>query len=401
MSLEKMKIKIVRIITRMDLGGAQQAVLHLARRLDQSLFEQILITGEGGELSAELCSIPSIKCYILPSLSRRVGLGGLLDDLRTIIRIRSILRQEVPEIAHTHTPKAGILGRWAAWMAGIPRIIHTFHGFGFSEFQPSGVRRLYIWVERLTSLITTRFVVVAESNRLKGQEYRIFGRADCDLIRSGIDFSAFGNMFVDKSKKKLELGFAPSDKIVGIVAGFKPPKALHHFVTVARRVSDQRTDIKFLMVGDGELREQLEEHVDRLHLDSIVKMVGWRRDVPEFLEIFDVFLLTSLWEGLPRVVVEAMITGVPVVAPDVDGIAEVVRSGETGYLVSPGDTASMAQRVIELLDNETLRRQMGRAAKGVGQEFSVENMIEDYTRLYIGLAGAVAHLPSFSSKWKP
>ena len=208
-------------------------------------------------------------------------------------------------------------------------------------------------------------------------------------------------MFVDKSKKKLELGFAPSDKIVGIVAGFKPPKALHHFVTVARRVSDQRTDIKFLMVGDGELREQLEEHVDRLHLDSIVKMVGWRRDVPEFLEIFDVFLLTSLWEGLPRVVVEAMITGVPVVAPDVAGIAEVVRSGETGYLVSPGDTASMAQRVIELLDNETLRRQMGRAAKGVGQEFSVENMIEDYTRLYIGLAGAVAHLPSFSSKWKP
>src|SRR5207247_2175114 len=125
---------------------------------------------------------------------------------------------------------------------------------------------------------------------------------------------------------------------------------------------------------------------------SVVKMVGWRRDVPELLEVFDVFLLTSLWEGLPRVLVEAMIMGVPVVAPDVDGISEVIRTGENGYLVSPGDTASMTVRVIELLENETLRRQMGRAAKGLVQEFSAEKMIEDHRRLYLDLMGDVADL---------
>lgn len=401
MSLERMKIKIARIITRMDLGGAQQTVLYLAQHLSQDLFEQILITGEGGQCSAELSSIPAIKRYILPDLSRHVGLGSLVADLRTIIRIRRILRHEMPEIAHTHTPKAGILGRWAAWLSGTPRIVHTFHGFGFSEFHPSWVRKLYVWIERLTGLITTRFVAVSERNRLKGEQYRIFARADCDLIRSGIDFSALRNASIDKSKKKLELDLAPSDRIVGIVAGFKPPKALHHFVTVAKRVSDRRTGIKFLMVGDGELRDQLEEQIRELQLKSVVKMVGWRRDVPELLRIFDVFLLTSLWEGLPRVLVEAITVGVPVVAPDVDGIAEVIRNGENGYLVSPGDTASMAQRVIELLENEGLRRQMARAAKGLVQEFSAGKMIEDYTRLYLALMGDVPDLSSFPAQEAP
>jgi len=401
MSLEKMRIKIARIITRMDLGGAQQAVLCLARHLNQNLFEQILITGEGGQLSAELSSIPFVKRYIVPSLSRHVGLGSLLDDLKTIIRIRTILRLEIPQIVHTHTPKAGILGRWAAWLARTPRIIHTFHGFGFSQFHPFWAKRLYVWIERLTGLITTRFIVVSERNRLKGQQYRIFAGAACDLIRSGVDFSTFRNVSGDKSQKKIELDLAPSDRIVGIVAGFKPPKGLHHFVTVAKRISEQRTDIKFLMVGDGELRVQLEEQVHQLQLDSVVKMVGWRRDVPELLEIFDVFLLTSLWEGLPRVLVEAMIVGVPIVATDVDGIAEVIRNGKNGYLVPPGDTAGMAQKLIELLENETLRRQMGATAKSLVQEFSAEKMVEDYTRLYLGLMGDVADLSSFPSQEVP
>jgi len=378
-----MKIKVARIITRMDLGGAQQAVLYLARHLNRDFFEQVFITGEGGLLSSDLSSVPSIKHYIVRELNRHVGAKGLTTDIRAIAKICTILRNEKPDITHTHTPKAGILGRWASWLAGIPRIAHTFHGLGFCDSHPAVKKRLYIWTERVTGIITTQFVAVSERNRLRGEGYDFFHRQNCELIRSGVDFSLFKTGLLDKSQKKIELGLCPSDKIVGIVAGFKPPKGLHHFLDVARKVMDQRPETKFLMVGDGELRCALESQVHRLQLDSVVRMVGWRRDIPELLQIFDVFLLTSLWEGLPRVLLEAMILGVPIVATNVDGIGEVVQADENGYLASPGDTTEMARRVLQLLANEELRVRMGRTSQRIVEPFSAQKMVEDYTRLYL------------------
>jgi glycosyltransferase involved in cell wall biosynthesis len=378
-----MKIKIARIITRMDLGGAQLAVLYLARHLNRDLFAQISITGEGGLLSAELSSVPSIKHYIVPELNRHVGPNGVTTDLRAIARIRSILRKERPDIAHTHTPKAGILGRWASWLAGVPRIAHTFHGFGFGESHPPLKKQLYVWTERLTGSITTQFVSVSERNRLSGEGYGFFPKQNCELIRSGVDFSSFKIEPLDKSQKKIELGLCPSDKIVGIVAGFKPPKGLHHFLEVARKVKDRSPRTKFLMVGDGELRDDLEAQVRRLQLDSAVRMVGWRRDVPELLQIFDVFLLTSHWEGLPRVLLEAMALGIPIVATNVGGISEIVQTGENGYLASLGNIEEMAQRVLQLLGNKDLRILMGQKSQTMVEPFSAQKMVEDYTRLYL------------------
>jgi glycosyltransferase involved in cell wall biosynthesis len=371
----------------MDLGGAQQAVLYLAHHLNQDLFEQVFITGEGGLLSSDLSSVPSTRHYTVPELNRHIGVRGLTMDLRAIAKIRNILRNEKPDVVHTHTPKAGILGRWASWLAGIPRIAHTFHGFGFGESHPAAKKWLYVWAERITGIITTQFVVVSERNRLKGEAYGFFRRQNCELIRSGVDFSAFTKGALDKSQKKIELGLCPSDKIVGIVAGFKPPKGLNHFLDVARRVVNQRPEIKFLMVGDGELRPQLESEVNRLGLDSAVGMVGWRRDIPDLLQLFDVFVLTSHWEGLPRVLLEAMALGVPIVATDVDGIREVVQAGENGYLVCPGDTAEMAERVLELLGNKELCSVMGRKSQRMVEPFSAQKMVEDYSRLYLQMMG--------------
>jgi glycosyltransferase involved in cell wall biosynthesis len=378
----------------MDLGGAQQAVLYLSRHLDQQAFEQIVITGEGGLLSSDLACLESIRRYEIPDLTRHIGLLGVLADVRAIIKIRNILTQERPQITHTHTPKAGILGRWAAWLAGIPCIIHTYHGLGFSDFHPFWVKWLCIWLERVTGRITTLFVVVSERNRIKAERYGILSKANCELIRSGVDFQAFGRSSSDNYKKRLALELAPADKIVGIVAGFKPPKALHYFVDVAKTVSDRISGVKFLMVGDGELRPQLEAQIHELELESVVKIVGWRRDIPELLQVFDIFLLTSLWEGLPRVLVEAMVIGIPVVAMDIDGIAEVVKNGENGYLVSPGDTDKMAEQVINLLGDECLRLRMGCKAKSMVNEFSAQKMLEDYTRLYHNLMSPLGNRPS-------
>jgi glycosyltransferase involved in cell wall biosynthesis len=371
----------------MDLGGAQQAVLYLANHLSRDLFEQVFIAGEGGLLSPDLLSVPSTRHHTVSELNRHVGARGLTTDLRAIAKIRNILQRERPDIVHTHTPKAGILGRWASWLAGIPRIAHTFHGFGFSESHPTVEKRLYVWAERITGMITTQFVVVSEKNRLKGQNYGFFRQHSCELIRSGIDLSTFTTGSLDKPQKKIELGLCPSDKIVGIVAGFKPPKGLNHFLEVARRVVNRRPEIKFLMIGDGELRPQLEAEVNRLQLDSAVRMLGWRRDIPDLLQLLDVFVLTSHWEGLPRVLLEAMAAGVPIVATDVDGIGEVVQTEENGYLVGPGDTTKMAERVLELLGNEELCFRMGQKSQSMVKPFSAQKMVEDYTHLYFGMMG--------------
>ncbi|MEW5977042.1 MAG: glycosyltransferase family 4 protein [Acidobacteriota bacterium] len=376
------RIRIARMITRMDLGGAQQAVLALARDLDAKKFDQAVITGMGGELFSDLASIRHIRLYVVPELDRSIRLAGLGMDLRAMLRIRQILRLEQPDIVHTHTPKAGIVGRWAGWLAGVPRIIHTFHGFGFSDRHPFWQRQSYLWAERLVRGVTDRSVVVSESNRAKGLRLRLFRSDRCVLIRSGIDFPLLSGELVDKTKKKLELGFSPSDRIVGVVAGFKPPKALDHFLHAAAILHQRVPDLKFLMVGDGELRSKLEAQRHALGLDAIVKMTGWRRDVGSLIQVLDVFVLTSLWEGLPRVLVEALFLGVPAVATNVDGVSEVVQDGKSGYLVAPADVEALADRVLRILQDDQLRIRLGEAGKHSVSQFSAEKMLSDYASLY-------------------
>ena len=374
-----MKIKIARIITRMDLGGAQRAVLHLSKELDPEKFEQIVITGEGGLLLSEL---PPVQHYVVPELVRHVGPALLWTDLKAISRVCRILRNFDPLIVHTHTPKAGIVGRWAAWLADVPRVVHTYHGFGFSAERRSWQRVFYMGAEKLTARITHQFVAVSYQNRLQAEECRMFPRGQCEVIRSGVDFSGFQTLSVDKIKKKMELGICSSDKVVGVVASFTPAKGLHHFLDAARKICDEIPDVCFLMVGDGALRPHLEQQIRQLQLGARVKMLGWRRDIPELLQLFDVFLLTSLWEGLPRSLVEARFCGVPSVASNVDGVSEVVHDGKSGYLVVPGDTETMAKRVSQLLRDESLRHRMGQFGKLGIEEFSAQKMLRDYSQLY-------------------
>lgn len=366
----------------MDLGGAQRAVLQLSSGLDPQRFEQIVITGEGGLLLPELAGLASIRHRIVPEMTRHVGFGAVWNDLRAGRRVCQILRSFQPHIVHTHTPKAGIVGRWAARAAGVSGIVHTYHGFGFSPHHPQWQKALYVGMEKLTATITTQFVAVSDRNRVLGQEYGLFRQGECALIRSGIDFAWFRRRSVDKTQKKMELGVKPSDKIVGVVASFTPAKGLHLFLEAALKVSREVPGVCFVMVGDGALRPQLEKQARTLGLNSAIKMLGWRRDVPELLQTFDVFLLTSLWEGLPRSLVEASLSGVPSVASNVDGIAEIVKEGKNGYLVPPGDTEAMARNVVRLLQDEPLRRRMGEYGNTEVEEFSSEKMLKDYSELY-------------------
>lgn len=373
----------------MDLGGAQRAVLHLSRGLDTRRFEQLVITGGGGLLLSELSAISTIKHVVVPEMTRHIGPWGAWDDARSVRKICELLRLFKPDIVHTHTPKAGIVGRWAARRAGIPRIVHTYHGFGFSPQHPLWQRAFYVGLERLTARITSQFVAVSDPNRVLGQSYGIFRREECALIRSGVDFADFRGMGIGKVKKKIELGFERSDKIVGVVASFTPAKALHLFLEAAAKIAKEISGVRFVMIGDGSLRPQLEAQAERLGIGSVVRMLGWRHDVPELLKVFDVFLLTSLWEGLPRSLVEAFVSGVPAVASHVDGMGEVVQEGRNGFLVPPGNAEAMAAAVIRFLKDEPLRQTMGEQARSSVDDFSVEKMLKDYSDLYENISAGI------------
>ena len=379
---------VCHIITKLELGGAQQNTLFTVSHLDPAKFRPVLITGEPGLLDDEARKLAGVEFHQIPSLVRGIR---PLSDLRALLALAWLLRRIKPAIVHTHSSKAGILGRAAAWLAGVPVIIHTIHGFGFTRYQRAIVSRAFIALERLAAKVTTRFFAVSDVNRQLGVEIGLFPESRCAVIRSGVDVVTIQRLEVDTTAKKRELGLEPGRPVVGMVAPMKPQKAPMDFVRVAARVAKKKPETQFLFVGDGELRQDMEAEIVRLDLAKSFRLAGWRRDVPAIMRCLDVFVLTSLWEGLPRVYLEALASGVPVVGTRVDGAAEVVRDGINGYLLAPGDVQGLAERVLALLANPTLAADMGRRGESLPPEFDIHDMVRRHEQEYERLVARIVH----------
>jgi len=377
---------VCHILTKLELGGAQKNTILTASHLDPAKFRPILITGEPGLLDDEVRKLPGVEFHQIPYLVRKVS---PLSDLRALVALTWLLWRLKPSIVHTHSSKAGILGRAAAWLAGVPVIIHTIHGFGFTRYQRAIVSRAFIALERLAAKVTTRFFSVSEAGRLLGIELGLFAADECIVIRSGVDLRAFRKSSVDTVSKKRELGLEPGRPVVGMIGPMKPQKAPLDFVRVAARVARKKPETQFLYVGDGEMRQAMEAEIARLDLVKSFRLAGWRRDIPDIMRCLDVFVLTSLWEGLPRVYLEAIASGVPVVGTRVDGAAEVVRDGVNGYLLAPGDVQGLADRVLALLMNPALAADMGHERTRLPQEFDCDVVVylheQEYERLLAGI----------------
>ncbi|MBI4051597.1 MAG: glycosyltransferase family 4 protein [Elusimicrobia bacterium] len=375
-----MKIKVVHIITMLELGGAQQNTLYTLEHLDRTFFDPILITGPGGILDEEAKKNGSFKVYFIPSLIRAIH---PLKDIRALWSLFKILRQENPDVVHTHSSKAGVLGRFAARLAGVPAILHTYHGFGFHGEQPFLLRRLLIGIEQLAARCSTRLIFVSRANQEMASRYRLSVLQKSVLIRSGIRLTEFPAKLLDSGKKKAELGVGMHKPLVISVGNLKPQKNPEDFILLAKIVHEKNPDSRFLFIGDGELRLRLEGTLLRYGLMGKCLFPGWRRDIPEILAASDLFVLTSLWEGLPRSLVEAMKTGLACVCYDADGVRDLIQDGENGYLIPRGNVPSMAEKVLALLENEPLRKQLGKkAAETIGSEFDIAEMVRQQERLY-------------------
>jgi len=388
------RTKVVHIITTLELGGAQQNTLFTVAHLTPSVYEPVLISGTEGILVEDAMKLEDVEVYLIPELVREVR---PLKDVIALLKLRRILKHlkkstavKTPHahsalIVHTHSSKAGILGRWAARLAGIRVIIHSIHGFSFNDFQPSLVKAFYIFLERVTSPITTQFIAVSNANIEEGIHRRIFTRDKVILIRSGIEIGTLQDVTLERIHKRRELGVDAEIPLVAMIACFKPQKSPLDFVRIAKIVSDEISEARFLLVGDGILRSKIEKMRERLKIEDKILLVGWRRDIPEIMSCSTILILTSLWEGLPRVLPQAMASGIPVIATGVDGTPEAIQDGVNGFLLPPGDIDGMAEKIIYLIRHPEKAREMGEKGKRLVKEFDIWKMLEQQEELYAHL----------------
>ncbi len=383
--METMKAaKVIHLITKMELGGAQQNTIFTVSNLDPKKFDTFLIAGKGGELSDEANQLKNI--FTATSLIREIkpfrDIKALIQIIRIIKHIQKLPPLNLPIIVHTHSSKAGILGRWAARIAAVPIIVHSVHGFGFNDWQPAYLRKALICAEKFTSIFTSRFIAVSMANKKQGIDLKIFTPEKVQIIRSGIDILNFCKPVKTRHQVRKNLGIPENAPLVGMIACLKPQKAPLDYVKVCCLVKQKIPDAHFLLTGDGTLRPEVEKKISELHLNTCFHLTGWRRDIPDILHAIDVLALTSLWEGLPRVLPQAMSAGIPIVATKVDGSPEAVKDNVNGFLVLPGDVPEIAKKITFLLLNPEKARSMGRKGLGMVEEFDIFKMVRDQEDLY-------------------
>ena len=372
---------VCHVITKLELGGAQEVALYAVSHLDRTRFRPVLVAGPGGMLTEEAQRISGLQTIILPSLGRRIHAWSDLIALLNLIRLFRRLR---PAIVHTHSSKAGVLGRWAAWFARVPIIIHTVHGYGITPGQPAWLRRLLVLLERMTGWITTHWITVAQADVGKGRQWGLFDE-NVSVVRPGIDPRPFREPIDAAARTTLreEFGAGPDDYLIGTVACLKPQKAPEDVVLVAKHLCDTIPQVRFVLIGDGELRPRIEALVLQQGLHERVRLAGWRRDIDRAMKSFDALLLTSHWEGLPRVILEAATVGLPIVATRVGGIEEVIANGGHARLCEAGDTEGLAGGLKEIIQGYE-KRGRGKSAvrRELPKEFHIEEMVKQYQSLY-------------------
>lgn len=373
------RIKVVHIITMLELGGAQEITLHQLEHLPRDRYEPVLLAGPGGILDQAARDLPGVRVRFVPRLVRPVrpwkDLGALFD-------LKRILVDETPALVHTHSSKAGILGRWAARLARVPVVVHSIHGFGFNDHQPWPVRQAFVMAERAAGRVTAGFTADAADNFVKGRRHGVLHGAPEQVIRCAIRPERFAPAPEAVAEVRKELGIPEDHLVVGMVGCLKPQKAPVDFVHAAALVVENCPKTSFFIAGDGELRSEVEAAAVRLGLEGRFRLLGWRDDVPLLLQLCDIVALSSLWEGLPRVFPQAMACGRPIVANRVDGAPEAVEDGVNGFLVDPGRPELLAGRIIQVLEDRDLRRRMGRQALERVEPFTVTRMMADLEAFY-------------------
>ena len=384
-------IRMLHVITRMIRGGADENTLATVTGLDPRRYAVDLVVGAGSETDL-VERLDGVGVYVMPQLVRD---PDPLSDLRALFALARLIRRNRYQVVHTHTAKGGFLGRIASALAGTPIIIHTVHGVTFHEHLSPPARLFYVALERIAARFTHQFVAVGEDVRDIYVRSGIGDASAYETIYSGMPLDEYfeaGRMpATERETLRAGLGLEPGHQAVAMVARLEARKGHTYLFDAVRRVRERHPEMRVLLVGDGALRPELEAQCKSLGIDDVVRFLGHRTDVPQVLAASDISVLTSLWEGLPRVLVQAAATGKPILTFDVEGAWEVVRDGRNGFIVQSRDVDAFSRRLEELLSDRERARRLGAAGRDqIGDQWTIETMLDRLDRLYQRLASRSA-----------
>lgn len=377
------KYKILHIITRWtNGGGAERNTYFNIKGLDKNKYEVDLVIGGDSKSMPE--SLEGVKVIKINSLRRNIH---PIDEIRAFFKLYFLIKRNKYDLVHTHLAKAGMLGRLTAKLAGTPVIIHGLHGSLFHDALNPLVSFVYKKLEQFSALYTTWFISVGEDLKYRYLKAGIGRENNYSVIRSGIDLDKFrkASDLSDNDLKSIKekLNIDSENIVIGMVASLEPRKGHKYAIKVAEEIIKRYPNVKFLFVGEGYLRFNLERVVREKNLQKSIIFMGFRRDVEKIMAIFDVLILTSLWEGLPQVLVQGSIMGKPIVSFSVEGANEIVKEGENGFTVSLKNTSKMVEKLDYLISDLKRARIMGKKGKKlITEEWKVENIIKKTNNIY-------------------
>lgn len=377
--MKKKELHIIQVITKLELGGAQKVCLSLFNGLVDSSTKTTLISAIDGQLVEDVQGQENV--ILMPELLREVSIKTLFNELKAFSKLvkilRSIKKKSIHVVVHTHSTKAGILGRWAAFFAGIQHRVHTVHGYALHHYQ-SWFSWLSVYlIELITSLITTHYICVSSEDVKTGM--RLFPRFSNkhSIIRAAVDTEQF---FIP-AKKTIWVQQPEKPFVFGTVSCFKKQKNLIDLLKAFASVYEKNNNTRLEIIGDGILRPQLESWIKEHNLNNAVVLHGWKHNVAEYMQTWNVFVLSSLWEGLPCAIVEARLTQLPVVAYNTGGIHDVIFHNENGLLVQQKAWQELASHMHTLTKNSKLYNKL-RTYNDDLEMFSYSHMIKQHKQLY-------------------
>ncbi len=378
-------MRIAHIITRLIIGGAQENTLLTCEDLHRRGHDVMLITGPQtgpeGSLLGEACSV-GYKVHVLHSMVREVN---PLPDWRCLSDLRELLARFDPVVVHTHSSKAGILGRIAAHDVGTPCIIHTIHGMSFNRTQPWPVQMIYRGLEQYCAACTDHLITVADAMTRQAVAAGLAKPEKFTTIYSGIRTSWFDPSKHNRMEARRRWGFGPDDLVIGKIARMSRGKGYEYVIPAMAAAARADSRLRFVWIGDGERRGEYEDRLRAAGIRERVHLMGLilPHDIPRAIAGMDILVHASEWEGLARTLVQALLMEKPVISFDIDGAPEVVYPGVTGELVPLGDSPGMARAMLRLAADEDVRRRYGRAGRAMclrrfDHQYMVDRIVDVY-----------------------
>ncbi|RZI55621.1 MAG: glycosyltransferase family 1 protein [Rubrivivax sp.] len=376
--------KIVHLQLLPLMSGVQKVSLDELSHLDPALYERIAVCKCEGEFTEQLRQI-GVRVHLVPELERAISPKR---DVQAYLGLRDFFRAERPDIVHTHSSKTGILGRLAAKAAGVPTIVHTVHGYAFPAESRPAIKAVFKFLERRAGKVTDRMIVLNDTDATIARDLLGIPDARLALLPNGVDVDTYAPAPPESRRalRRSAFGIDTDDHvIVGMVGRLWLQKNPQCFVRAAIRVAAQRGKVSFFMIGDGEYRAELDAailasgHADR------IRILGWRSDVPALLKALDLVVLPSRWEGMPLAILEAMSSGVPVLASDIPGNHHLVQDGGDGRLFPLDDDQALASALIDLIDDDATRSRFSAQARAkVLARYTLSDRMEKMTAIYEG-----------------